>query len=50
MAVLAPGTTSRRARGADAISIIEYLGECDRNKATVFLRNLTDRLAEVEVR
>jgi hypothetical protein len=34
------------ARGADCISIIEYLGECDRKTATLVLRDLTDRLVE----
>lgn len=38
------------ASGKDAISIIEYLGECDRKAATLFLRDLTERLAEVELR
>jgi hypothetical protein len=36
------------ARGSDCISIISYLGECDRNTATTFLRNLTDRLVEIK--
>jgi hypothetical protein len=35
------------ASGADCISIIEYLGECDRKTATTFLRDLTDRLVEI---
>jgi hypothetical protein len=38
------------ARGADCISIISYLGECSRERATLYLRDLTSRLAEVEVR
>jgi hypothetical protein len=35
------------ARGADCISIIQYLGDCSRDQATAFLRNLTDRLVEM---
>jgi hypothetical protein len=33
--------------GTDAISLIEYLGECDRKTATEFLKDLTDRLVEL---
>jgi hypothetical protein len=36
------------ASGADVISIIEHLGECDRKTATIFLRGLTDRLVEIK--
>jgi hypothetical protein len=35
------------ASGKDCISIIEYLGECDRKTATTFLKYLTDRLVEL---
>ena len=34
-------------RGADVISLVEFLGECDRKKATDFLKSLTDRLVEL---
>jgi hypothetical protein len=34
--------------GPDLISLIEMLGECDREKATTFLKDLTDRLVEVK--
>jgi hypothetical protein len=33
--------------GTDVISLIEYLGECDRKTATEFLKDLTDRLVEL---
>jgi hypothetical protein len=36
------------ASGPDCISIIQYLGECDHKTATVFLRDLTDRLVEIK--
>jgi hypothetical protein len=36
--------------GRDLISLVEYLGECSRERATLFLRDLTSRLAEVELR
>lgn len=35
------------ASGPDVISIVEFLGECDRRTAADFLRELTDRLVEV---
>jgi hypothetical protein len=33
--------------GADAISLVEALGACDRKTATTFLNDLTDRLVEI---
>jgi hypothetical protein len=45
-----PGAWQNRSTGhsgKDVISLVEYLGQCDRKKATDFLRDLTDRLVEL---
>jgi hypothetical protein len=34
--------------GPNFISLVEYLGQCDRKTATNWLRHLTDRLVEVK--
>jgi hypothetical protein len=34
-------------RGDDPISLVEYLGQCDRKTATTFLKELTDRMVEL---
>lgn len=36
--------------GRDLVSLIEMLGECDRKTASLYLKDLTDRLAEAELR
>ena len=38
---------SNSASGKDAISLIEWAGQCDRKTATTFLKDLTDRLVEL---